>query len=118
MRQRGSMHGIGASERVAQRARDHAGWTGCCSAITATPGVSEKSMPVCLACRGVGGTNVTVEDDPSDPAGLLCVAARDITAGEELFMDYGPTYDRSRYAPDAAAGPTGAPAGQQQASDQ
>lgn len=60
------------------------------------------------ACRGAGGTNVTVEDDPSDPAGLLCVAARDISAGEELFMDYGPTYDRSRYTADVAAGPGGA----------
>ncbi|KAL4434189.1 hypothetical protein ABPG75_000630 [Micractinium tetrahymenae] len=64
--------------------------------------------------KGAGGTNVTVEDDPSDPAGLLCVAARDIYPGEELFMDYGPTYDRSRYAADVAAGPTGgAAAGKQ-----
>ncbi|KAL4430122.1 hypothetical protein ABPG77_004904 [Micractinium sp. CCAP 211/92] len=65
--------------------------------------------------KGAGGTNVTVEDDPSDPAGLLCVTARDIVAGEELFMDYGPTYDRSRYAADVAADPTGANAGQQRA---
>lgn len=68
-----------------------------------------------VPCRGAGGTNVTVEDDPSDPAGLLCVTARDIVAGEELFMDYGPTYDRSRYAADVAADPTGANAGQQRA---
>ena len=45
-----------------------------------------------------GGTNVTVEDDPSDDSGLICVAARDIEAGEELFMDYGVTYDRSTYS--------------------
>ncbi|EFN57586.1 hypothetical protein CHLNCDRAFT_51149 [Chlorella variabilis] len=48
--------------------------------------------------KGAGGTNVTVEDDPGDGLGLLCVAARDIEPGEELFMDYGITYDRSAYS--------------------
>ena len=47
--------------------------------------------------RGAGGTNVSVEDDPEDPCGLLCVAARAMEPGEELFMDYGVTYDRSTY---------------------
>ncbi len=48
--------------------------------------------------KGAGGTNVTVEDDPSDALGLLCVAVRDIEPGEELYMDYGITYDRSAYS--------------------
>lgn len=46
---------------------------------------------------GGAGCNVGVEDDPSDPASLLCVAARSIAAGEELLMDYGISYDRSGY---------------------
>ena len=58
--------------------------------------------------KGAGGTNVSVEDHPEDDCGLLCVAARDIAPGEELFMDYGTTYDRSGYgkaADEAAAEP-------------
>eukprot|EP00667_Euglena_gracilis_P019764 EG_transcript_21254 len=47
--------------------------------------------------RGSRGTNVTVEDDPNDEYGLVCVAARDIEEGEEIFMDYGVHYDRSGY---------------------
>jgi hypothetical protein len=54
--------------------------------------------------RGAGGTNVTVEDDPRDNNGLLCVAARDVRAGEEIYMDYGPIYDRTSYGRAAAAG--------------
>lgn len=55
------------------------------------PGLPWLPVAVTLAYineppRGVGGTNVSVEDDPGDPNGLLCVAARDIAAGEELFM--------------------------------
>lgn len=46
--------------------------------------------------RGAGGTNVFVEDG-SEPTELLFVANRDIVAGEEIFIDYGVTYDRSSY---------------------
>lgn len=53
--------------------------------------------------RGAGGTNVTVEDDPRDSDGLLCVAARDVHSGEEIYMDYGPIYDRTSYGRVAAA---------------
>lgn len=43
-------------------------------------------------------TNVRVEDDPDDPmVGLIFVSDRDIDAGEELFIDYGVSYDRSDY---------------------
>jgi hypothetical protein len=43
-------------------------------------------------------TNVRVEDDPDDPmVGLIFVSDRDIEAGEELFIDYGVSYDRSDY---------------------
>ena len=44
------------------------------------------------------GVNVVVEDDRSDPrVGLVFLADRDIAAGEELFIDYGVSYDRSSY---------------------
>jgi hypothetical protein len=49
---------------------------------------------------GIGGkgVNVVVEDDQSDArVGLCFVADRDIDAGEELFIDYGVSYDRSGY---------------------
>ncbi len=46
--------------------------------------------------RGAGGTNVFVEDGAT-PELLLFVANRDIGAGEEVFIDYGLTYDRSDY---------------------
>ena len=49
------------------------------------------------AAAAGGGCSVSVEDDPEDASGRLCVAARDIAAGEELYMDYGPAYDRSAY---------------------
>lgn len=46
---------------------------------------------------GSAGPNVAVQDDPKDEHGLLVVASRDIQAGEELWIDYGPVYDRSTY---------------------
>ncbi|KAI7841508.1 hypothetical protein COHA_004900 [Chlorella ohadii] len=66
------------------------------------PGLPWLPTDFTLACineppRGAGGTSVTVEDDPGDPNGLLCVAARDIAPGEELFMDYGICFDRTSY---------------------
>lgn len=45
---------------------------------------------------GTRGTNAFVEDG-ADVWELLFVANRDIAAGEEIFIDYGTTYDRSRY---------------------
>ena len=46
----------------------------------------------------VGATvNVVVEDDRKDASGLCFVADRDIEAGEELFIDYGVSYDRRGY---------------------
>ncbi|PSC75926.1 SET domain-containing -lysine N-methyltransferase isoform B [Micractinium conductrix] len=62
------------------------------------PGLPWLPIDVSLAYineppKGAGGTNVTAEDDPNDGAGLLCVAARDIYAGEELWLDYGLQYD-------------------------
>ena len=44
------------------------------------------------AGRGVGDADGPARD-------LLMVAERDILAGEELFLDYGRTYDRSAYTP-------------------
>jgi hypothetical protein len=44
-----------------------------------------------------GGPSVSVEDDPGDPGGLVFVTAREIVAGEEVFVDYGMDYDRSGY---------------------
>jgi len=42
--------------------------------------------------------NVAVEDDAKDArVGLCFVADRDIDEGEELFIDYGVSYDRSGY---------------------
>lgn len=72
------------------------------------PGLPWLPIDVTLAYineppKGAGLTNVTVEDDPDDSAGLLCVAARDIYPGEELFMDYGIYYDRSSYGQKDAA---------------
>jgi hypothetical protein len=46
---------------------------------------------------GSAGPNVVVEDDPRDPQGLLFVASRALAAGEELWLDYGPVFDRSGY---------------------
>ncbi len=43
------------------------------------------------------GVNVAVEDDASDASGLCFVADRDIQEGEELFIDYGVSYDRRGY---------------------
>ncbi len=49
---------------------------------------------------GLGvGVNVAVEDDTTDASGLCFVANRDIEAGEELFIDYGVSYDRRGYGP-------------------
>jgi len=42
---------------------------------------------------------VAVEDDTTDASGLCFVANRDIEAGEELFIDYGVSYDRRGYGP-------------------
>lgn len=44
-----------------------------------------------------GGPSVEIQDDPGDSRGLLMVAGRDIAPGEELFLDYGPVYNRSGY---------------------
>ncbi len=48
-------------------------------------------------CAGTSGTNCAVEDDAGDSEGLVFVAQRDISAGEELLIDYGFDYDRSGY---------------------
>ena len=45
---------------------------------------------------GGGGPHCSVEDGP-DPVELLFVTQRDIAAGEEIFIDYGLKYDRSKY---------------------
>ena len=53
-------------------------------------------------------TNVTIEDGREDNE-ICFVAACEIEAGEELFIDYGRTYDRSTYArpPDRPAAAQG-----------
>ena len=43
------------------------------------------------------GVNVTVEDDPKDSQGLLFVTVVPISAGSEIYVDYGLNYDRSGY---------------------
>ena len=53
------------------------------------------------------GANVSAEDDPADPAAMLCVAAVPIPAGAELFMDYGLQYDRSAYGGGGGGGEEG-----------
>lgn len=73
------------------------------------PGLPWPPVDVTLAYlneppRGAGGCSVSVDDDPGDACGLLCVACRDIAPGEEIYMDYGPNYDRSRYGQAAAGG--------------
>lgn len=47
--------------------------------------------------KGAGGTTIEVVDDPHDRYGLLFVADKDISQGDELYIDYGLDYDRSHY---------------------
>lgn len=44
---------------------------------------------------GSGGANVEFQEKRSD---VILVSTRDVTAGEELFLDYGTRYSRSGYA--------------------
>ncbi|KAG1654115.1 hypothetical protein FOA52_007459 [Chlamydomonas sp. UWO 241] len=46
------------------------------------------------------GTNCLLDTNPtgSDVSNVLFVTERDVLMGEEVFIDYGPTYDRSGYA--------------------
>ena len=46
--------------------------------------------------RGGHGCNACIEDG-AGPREILFVAAMDIAAGEEIFIDYGKLYDRSGY---------------------
>ncbi len=46
--------------------------------------------------KGGTGTNTTCEDGEQD-TDLLFVTCRALRAGEEVFIDYGTTYDRSGY---------------------
>ncbi|GAB4816821.1 hypothetical protein N2152v2_003867 [Parachlorella kessleri] len=46
---------------------------------------------------GSAGPNVEIQDDPRDPHGILFVASRVVAPGEELWIDYGPAFDRSKY---------------------
>lgn len=82
--------------------------SGC---LSSAPGPGLPWLPVDITLAyinepplGAGGCSVTVEDDPSDVCGLLCVAARRIEPGEEVFMDYGIYYDRSSYSAGAGSG--------------
>lgn len=50
-----------------------------------------------------GGCSIRVEDDPDDQDGIIFITTRGVEAGEELFVDYGVSYDRSKY--DMAARP-------------
>ena len=68
------------------------------SAINVVTGVQLWSVPTTLALVNEPpvGFDVNVATEQTGRS-LLLSAARDIAAGEELFMDYGPLYDRSRY---------------------
>lgn len=62
--------------------------TDASGALSTTPGPGLPWLPVDVTLarineppRGAGGTSLSVEDDPRDPHGLLCVAARDIAQG-------------------------------------
>jgi hypothetical protein len=53
---------------------------------------------------GAGGCNVMAEENLKDRS-VLFTLSRDVFAGEELFMDYGITYDRSTYGLNKEAEP-------------
>ena len=44
---------------------------------------------------GSGGANVEFQEKRSD---VILVSTRDVSAGEELYLDYGTRYSRSGYA--------------------
>ena len=106
----GSLHALHAAPR---RTRTGAllDPTDAAGALSQSPAPGLPWLPVDVTLAyvnepplGAGGCSVSVEDDPSDACGLLCVAVRDIAAGEEIYMDYGTSYDRSRYGQQAAGG--------------
>jgi len=64
--------------------------------------IVKKSVPTTLTrinepTRGLGGCNVRAVEN-LEKQEVVFELSRDVYEGEELFMDYGLTYDRSRYA--------------------
>jgi len=61
------------------------------------------SVPTCLARIneppiGAGGCNIRAEENLKVRT-VTFTLSRNVKAGDELFMDYGTTYDRSSYGP-------------------
>ena len=71
----------------------------CCGWPPQLAGVLGGSIPTTLALineppPGVGGVNVLTEIVENS---LVVSTGRDVAKGEELYLDYGPRYDRSGY---------------------